>query len=140
VRYVVIGGIAMRRVVPVRLTDDLDICYARDRANCRQLARALRELHARLRDVPTSTPLTESRLAHATAEFFLLTTDLGWLDLIPVPNGTTGFDDLVASAVPDTFDDIPVRVAPREDLLRMKRAMNRADDQRDIAWLEEDVE
>jgi hypothetical protein len=42
VRYVGIGGPAMRFYDTARLTDDLDICYERSRPNCRALARALR--------------------------------------------------------------------------------------------------
>jgi hypothetical protein len=137
VRYVVIGGVAMRFYDASRLTDDLDVCYERSRANCRALARALVELDAHPR-VPgvSDEPLSESRLVRATAIFFMLTTRLGWLDLLPIPNGTQGFDDLVQDADHFDLDDIPILVASREALARMKRATGRPVDQKDLLWLE----
>jgi hypothetical protein len=138
VRYVVIGGIAMRFYDASRLTDDLDICYERSRANCRALARALVELDAHQR-VPgaAAEPLSESRLVRATAIFFMLTTRLGWLDLLPIPNGTQGFDDLVQDADHYDLDGIPILVASRAALARMKRATGRPVDHKDLLWLED---
>jgi hypothetical protein len=138
VRYVVIGGVAMRFYDASRLTDDLDICYERSRANCRALARALVELDAHPR-VPGAIdePLSESRLARATAIFFMLTTRQGWLDLLPIPNGTQGFDDLVQDADHYDLDGIGILVASRAALARMKRATGRPVDQKDLLWLED---
>jgi hypothetical protein len=138
VRYVVIGGIAMRFCDPSRLSDDLDICYERSRANYRQLARALASMGARFREPSDATAgeLDESRLARATSMFFMLTTRLGWLDLLPVPNGTGGFEDLVRDADRFELDGIPILVASRQALARMKRATGRAVDQKDLLWLE----
>jgi hypothetical protein len=138
VRYVVIGGIAMRFYDVSRLTDDLDICYERSRANRRALARALGALDAHLRE-PSATAeiLDESRLARATAIFFMLSTRLGWLDLLPIPNGTQGFDELVQDAESFELDGIPILVASREALIRMKRATGRPVDAKDLLWLEE---
>ncbi|HYW90490.1 MAG TPA: hypothetical protein VFB50_22155 [Chloroflexota bacterium] len=137
VRYVVIGGVAMRFYDASRLTDDLDICYERSRDNCRALARALVELDTHQR-VPGAAdePLNKSRLVRATAIFFMLTTRLGWLDLLPIPNGTQGFDDLVQDADHYDLDGIPISVASREALARMKRATGRPVDQKDLLWLE----
>lgn len=137
VRYVVIGGIAMRFYDASRLTDDLDICYERSRANCRALARALTSLGAHSREASAATEeLNESRLARATAIFFMLTTRVGWLDLLPIPNGTQGFDDLVQDADEYEIDGIPILVASRQALIRMKRATDRPVDQKDLLWLE----
>jgi hypothetical protein len=137
VRYVVIGGVAMRFYDASRLTDDLDICYERERANCRALARALASLDAHFRDTSAEPEdLDESRLARATAIFFMLTTRLGWLDLLPIPNGTQGFDDLAQDADEYEIDGIPILVASRQALIRMKRATGRPVDQKDLLWLE----
>jgi hypothetical protein len=138
VRFVVIGGIAMRFYDASRLTDDLDICYERSRGNCRALARALAALDARLREASASGEvLDESRLARATAIFFMLTTRFGWLDLLPIPNGTQGFDELMQDADQYELDGIPILVASRQALIRMKRATGRPVDHKDLLWLED---
>jgi hypothetical protein len=54
VRFVIIGGFAGRLFGSPSLTNDLDICYARDRKNLTALSSALLELHATLRDAPAS--------------------------------------------------------------------------------------
>ena len=46
VRFVLIGGFAGRLWGSNTITNDLDICYARDRTNLEALAAALRELGA----------------------------------------------------------------------------------------------
>jgi len=56
VRFVVIGGIAGRLLGSPTLTNDLDICYARDRKNLVALSAALLELEATLRDAPEGLP------------------------------------------------------------------------------------
>ena len=66
----------------------------------------------------------------------MLTTRLGWLGLLPMPNGTDGFEDLARDADHFELDGIPILVASREALARMKRATGRAVDQKDLLWLE----
>ncbi|HEX7421383.1 MAG TPA: hypothetical protein VF505_15945, partial [Thermoanaerobaculia bacterium] len=44
VRFVIIGGIAGRLWGSTTVTNDLDICYGRDRANLANLASALTDL------------------------------------------------------------------------------------------------
>lgn len=56
VRFVVIGGLAGRLHGSTTVTNDLDICYARDEGNLDRLARALRDLNARLRGVEDAVP------------------------------------------------------------------------------------
>jgi len=51
VRFVVIGGIAGRLWGSTTVTNVLDICYGRDRANLAALANALRDLKVKLRGV-----------------------------------------------------------------------------------------
>jgi hypothetical protein len=66
----------------------------------------------------------------------MLTTRLGWLDLLPIPNGTQSFDELVQDADVYDIDGIPILVASRQALIRMKRATGRPVDQKDLLWLE----
>ena len=61
VRYVLIGGVAMRLHGCAHLTDDLDICYARDLDNLTTLAGALSPHKPRLRGVPEDLPFSLGR-------------------------------------------------------------------------------
>src|SRR5947199_9985608 len=49
VRFVVIGGIAASLQGSTTITNDFDICYARDSENLERLVRALTELQTTLR-------------------------------------------------------------------------------------------
>jgi hypothetical protein len=53
-----IGGIAARVHGSPTVTNDLDICYRRTKANSERLANTLRELGAKLRDLPPGLPST----------------------------------------------------------------------------------
>jgi hypothetical protein len=57
-----------------------------------------------------------------------LDTDIGWIDILATPSGTTGYDDLARTA--DAYDlfDNRLLVASVEDLIRMKRAAGRPKD------------
>jgi hypothetical protein len=61
---------------------------------------------------------------------------LGSLDCICTPAGTDGFADLDVSATDETVDDIVVRVASIDDLIRMKLAAGRRQDLIAVEWLE----
>jgi prevent-host-death family protein len=72
----------VRGVPASREADDLDICYERSRPPWG------RSMHTYAKTSAADEPLDESRLARATAVFFKLTTRYGWLDLLPISNGT----------------------------------------------------
>jgi hypothetical protein len=138
VRYVLIGGVAMRFYYDRRLTDNLDICYAHERENCARLARVLSLVHARRENWPADLPdiLDESALYLGTS--FMLMTDFGRFDLLAEPSGTQGYNDLLVSASSIGIAGIPVKLASREAMLRMKRAADRPKDRIDVLTLEED--
>jgi hypothetical protein len=56
VKCVIVGGVAAAIHGSILLTNDLDVCYARDSANLEQLVAALQSVHARLRNVPEGLP------------------------------------------------------------------------------------
>lgn len=56
VRYVVIGGVAMRLHGAAHRTDDFDVFYGRDAANLEALVRALAPFRPRLRGAPEGLP------------------------------------------------------------------------------------
>ena len=90
VRYVVIGGLgAVLHGSPI-VTQDADICPARDRENLDCLAAALRELKARLRvaGVPEGISFPYEGAFLSNVQLLNLITPFGDLDLSYEPAGT----------------------------------------------------
>jgi hypothetical protein len=128
VRYVLIGGLAAVSHGSALVTQDVDICHARDQPNLARLAHALAEVHAELRGAPPALPFSQDSETLHRGDSFTFTTDLGALDILATPAGTSGFDDLARTA--DAYDLFGQRVlvASLDDLIRMKRAAGRAKD------------
>jgi hypothetical protein len=136
VEFVVIGGIAGQLWGSPMITQDLDICYAREKANLENLAAALRELHAKLRGVKEDVPFQLDARTLFNGDSFTFTTDFGALDCLATPSGTSGYADLkqAAEAMP-VGSGLKVWVCSLDDLFRMKRAAGRSKDLRAIEEL-----
>jgi hypothetical protein len=128
VRYVLIGGFAGKLLGSSILTVDIDICYARDRANLERLAAALQELHAYLRGAPEGLPFRLDADTLQRGDSFTFVTDAGDLDILGTPSGTTGYEELSRNATTLDLDEVTVQVAALEDLMAMKRAAGRPRD------------
>lgn len=134
-RFVIIGGVAARLLGSPTITRDLDLCYALDEANLERLASALQELGADLRGTPPGLPFRLDARTLAKGDAFTFTTDLGPLDLLAIPGGTTGFEQLEANALTFELDGLTVRSASIDDLMLMKRAAGRAKDRIELEIL-----
>lgn len=131
VLYVLVGAaaaIAQGYPLPTR---DTDVTPARDPANYERLAAALAELHAKLRTTAGAVEFPMEPRLLAEVEAWTLDTDAGPLDLVFVPAGTRGYEDLRRDAV-ELDLGVPVLVASLRDVIRMKEASNRP---KDIAQL-----
>ena len=130
VEFVLIGGIAGRVHGSPTVTNDLDICYRRTKANCERLANTLRELGARLRDFPSSLPSTIDARSIWQGHNFTFVTEAGFFDCLASPErgAATGYDELAKSAQTVTIAGAQVLVCSVEDLIRMKQAAGRAKD------------
>jgi hypothetical protein len=135
VRYVLIGGLAAALRGSPSVTQDVDICHARDQRNLESLADALREIHARLRGAPPTLPSRLDALTLVRGDSFTFTSDLGWLDLLATPSGTAGYDELAANADRVEAFDETFLVASIDDLIRMKRAAGRPRDRAELEIL-----
>lgn len=135
VRYVVIGNLGAVLHGSTLFTGDLDICPARDHDNLVRLADALRGMLPRLRDdVDLFDPVGERPwpcdvrlLERATT--LNLATRFGDLDLVFVPEGTGGYDDLASGAIRyELAKGLSVSVASLADIIRSKSAADREKD------------
>lgn len=127
VRYVLIGGLAaVTHGAPI-VTQDIDLCYARDQKNLEHLAQALLSVHAELRAEPRL-PFRLDAKTLGRGDAFTFTTDIGSMDILATPAGTAGYDDLARSAETFNLFEHRVLVANVDDLIRMKRSAGRPKD------------
>lgn len=133
VEYVIIGGVGARIWGSPRNTDDLDICPAATRPNRQRLAAALTELDARFRppgleEEGFAPPGGWDERSFDSMISLAVTTDLGWVDVWFVPDGTDGYDDLIEKASDAPIGGHTVKVADIDDIIRSKAAAGRNKD------------
>ncbi|WP_394822831.1 hypothetical protein [Pendulispora albinea] len=132
VRYVVIGGVALVLQGSARVTQDLDLCYARTRDNLDALARSLAPFHPRLRGAPPELPFLWDSQTLRSGLNFTLRTDVGDVDLLGEVAGVGSFDDVVALSSPMTLFGCHVHLLGLDGLERAKRAAGRPKDLLDL--------
>lgn len=142
VRYVVIGAIAAIAAGAPILTTDLDVTPARSHDNLERLALALRDLDAKLRSAsaPEGVPFPIKAEMLATADSWTLTTRAGDVDLMFLPAGTQGYDDLRSGASKERIAGVTVTVAALADVIRSKEAANREKDSMQLPILRRTLE
>jgi hypothetical protein len=135
VDYVLVGALAARLAGFPRVTADADITPSRDPENLRRLSTALRVLEARVftDGIPEGLPFDCSAATLARAEIWNLVTAAGRLDVVFTPAGTTGYKELVTSAVEYEAFATVIMAAPLADILTMKEAADRPKDRQDAA-------
>ena len=127
-RFVVIDGIAGRLWGSTTVTNDLDICHARDRQNLEALATALRELKVKLRGADRDLPFIADARTLKMGDCFTFTTIAGNLDCLGTPVGSGGYEALARTATRMDVGGVTILVASIEDLIQMKRAAGRPKD------------
>jgi hypothetical protein len=132
VAYVAVGGIALIAHGVVRATVDVDLIPSPDPANLERLAGAIRSLDG----VPHGEPQTE-----VTAELLArdanmrFVTSAGQVDLLRAAQYRRLYPDLDARAIEAEVEGTRVRVAARNDLIRLKAGSGRDRDLLDIGDL-----
>lgn len=135
--YVVIGGIAVIAHGHTRNTRDVDFMAAADATNLARLAAALRELGARLSGVDAhllGIDVYDPKTLGSGANFTLETAAGGLAYFSEVP-GAAPYGRLRERALVVDLGGLAIRVAGRDDLIRMKQAAGRPQDLGDIAAL-----
>lgn len=116
------------------MTADADITPARGVDNLERLAKALRDLDAKVftESVPEGLKFDCSAQALARAEMWSLVTSAGRLDLAFAPSGTEGYDDLIRNALEYEVFGTRLNAASLEDIIRSKQASDRPQDRQDV--------
>ena len=110
------------------VTFDLDICYDRRRENLKRIVAALLSYHPRLRGLPKDLPFIWDEQTLQSGTNFMLTTDLGDIDLLGEVAGVGGYRDALVASVIVPLYGIKCRVLTLNALIASKRAANRTKD------------
>lgn len=136
VECIVVGGLAATIHGSARLTQDVDISYARSDANLERIVRALEPLAPYLRGAPPGLPFEWSIATLRTGLNFTLTTSAGALDLLGEIPGGGRYEDLLPHTIVVDLFSYEVRCLDLPTLIRTKRAAGRPRDLDAIAELE----
>ncbi len=128
VDFVLIGGMAGISHGSNYPSFDLDVLYARDRANVVRLLAALREIGVRLRGAPVDLPfLLDAKTIENGADFTFITPH-GDLDVVADAAGMPAYEDLRSASLEREIAGYPIRVASIDHLIAMKRAAGQTKD------------
>ncbi len=135
VRFVIVGGVAATLHGSARLTQDVDVVYARDSENLGRIARALGPLQAYLRGAPPGLPFHLDEKTLAAGLNFTLTTSAGDLDLLGEISGAGGYESLAAHCIEVELYGYRCLCLDLPTLIQVKAASGRPKDLDAIAEL-----
>ncbi|OGG52175.1 MAG: hypothetical protein A3F84_19410 [Candidatus Handelsmanbacteria bacterium RIFCSPLOWO2_12_FULL_64_10] len=136
VEFVIIGGVAATAHGSAYITEDLDICYARNAPNLERVVASLAPFHPRLRGAPAGLPFLWDAKTLQQGLNFTLRTDLGDVDLLGEVAGLGAFEQVRAAAVRATLFGVECAVLSLDGLIAAKRAAGRTKDQLILPELE----
>lgn len=136
VEFIVIGGIAARVHGSARITQDVDVVYARSDANIARLVDALAPFNPYPRGAPPGLPFEWSSKTVKAGLNFTLTTTIGAIDVLGEVVGGGRYEDLVGHSTTEKLFGHPTQVISLPWLIRLKRAAGRPQDFDAIAELE----
>jgi hypothetical protein len=136
VEFILVGGVAARAHGSARITQDIDVCYARSPENLERIVRALAPFKPYLRGAPPGLPFEWSVATLKAGLNFTLTTTVDAIDLLGELTGGGRYEDLAphSTAVPIFGRETLLLDLPW--LIRVKRAAGRPKDLEVIAELE----
>lgn len=125
---IVIGGQAESLMGSPRVTYDVDLCYRRTPDNMNRLATALRQLNARLRNVPPDVPFLLDGRTLAMGNNFTFHTSVIDLDVLGYVEPIGDFDAVAKGAEEYPIAGGPVRTIGLDDLIKVKSTIKRFKD------------
>jgi hypothetical protein len=148
VEFVLIGGMAATLHGADVVTFDLDVAPRSTQDNLVRLSAALRDLDASLRveGEPRCAAFEPDRELFERTQVLNLVTRAGDLDIVMMPTGSSGYDDLRRDALAISISGASILVASLADVIRTKDASDREKDRavpalkRLLLKLEEDDE
>jgi hypothetical protein len=136
VEFILVGGVAATVHGSARLTQDLDVVYARSPQNLDRVANALVDLSPYLRGAPQGLPFQWDVETLARGLNFTLTCNWGDLDLLGEIVGGGRYEDLLPHTIVIQGFGIECRCLDLPTLIRVKRAAGRRKDLEAVAELE----
>lgn len=125
---VIVGGIAAALHGSMLLTNDVDVCYARDSSNLKRLAEALQSVNARLRNAPEGLPFILDAETLERGLNFTFSTDIGDLDLLGEVRGVGVYKDVLDGSLTFELFGHHFAVIDIGKLIAAKRAAGRSKD------------
>jgi predicted nucleotidyltransferase len=135
VRFVIVGGVAATLHGSARLTQDVDIVYARDPANLECIVRALAPFGPYLRGAPPGLPFRLDQATLAAGLNFTLATTAGDIDLLGEIAGVGNHDALAGHTIEVELFGWRCRCLDLPTLIAAKVAAGRPKDLEAIAEL-----
>ncbi len=136
VKYILVGGVAATAHGSARLTQDVDIVYARDPDNLTRLIAALAPHEPYLRGAPPGLPFQWTLETLKSGLNFTLTTTLGDIDLLGEIAGGGRYENLAEDTVVLRMFGIECQCVTLRRLILLKRAAGRPRDLEAVAELE----
>jgi predicted nucleotidyltransferase len=128
VDFVLIGGLAGIAQGSSYPTFDVDLAYARDKANMTRLVGALTDIGVSLRNAPPDLPFQLEVRTFENGANFTFATRFGDLDVLGDIKGIHSYAELREASELKVVAGVEVRVASIDHLIAMKRASNRTKD------------
>jgi hypothetical protein len=125
---VIVGGIAAALHGSMLLTNDVDVCYARDSNNLKRLSEALQSVNARLRNAPEGLRFILDAETLKRGLNFTFNTDIGDLDLLGEIHGVGVYNDVLDGSVTFELFGHQYAVIDIGKLIVAKRAAGRPKD------------
>lgn len=136
VLFVVVGGVAGAIQGSPFVTNDLDVCYATDRANLARIARTMAKLDAYPRGWESGLPFTPDVKTLKTTPILTLRTREGDLDLLDRIEGVGAFREVFESSEEINAFTMRFRVLTLDALIRARRSLARPKDLAQLPSLE----
>ncbi|MCL7960167.1 MAG: hypothetical protein M8861_08250 [marine benthic group bacterium] len=136
VEFVIVGGLAATVHGSSRLTQDIDVVYARSDSNLERLADSLASIAPYPRGAAPGLPFEWSVATLRRGLNFTLTTAAGYIDLLGEITGGGQYEDLLPHTLEIELFGHPCLCLDLEWLIRTKRAAGRPRDFETLAELQ----